>query len=411
MSKKPLVDLMLDSGAFSAWNQNTTIDLGSYIDYVHSAEGLLFSHVNLDVLPPRKRVEVKDPRTGKVVRIEWTQESGRGQADVEEGARKSYENLQIMKKEGLAPLPVFHQGENLKWLERMLKDGEPYIGFSARKDLPASVVRTWLDQLFSIVTDVEGRPLIKTHGFGITKPAFLLRYPWYTVDSTTWSLSAGYGKIFVPVYVNGKPDYRQSPINIITSGVTQGNPGAERRQFQGLGPLQQEAVLKFLNEEVGITLEEARYGTTHRRKAILRYYQGLCSHLKDVRFREEHRVSRPFGHAPIDLGKRKGQGGWNLILMYATSLSREWAALMNEVGAHTRLLSYYEMKEKDLAVLREFVTTGIYGEYVKKPPRRRYNSEGYRNFRSLGLVKRLGEPIDEPGRASKKTRDRQPRAR
>jgi hypothetical protein len=50
-----------------------------------------------------------------------------------------------MKDAGLKPLPVFHHGEHFSWLERMLADGESYIGISTAKNLPDLVQRRWLD--------------------------------------------------------------------------------------------------------------------------------------------------------------------------------------------------------------------------------------------------------------------------
>src|SRR5260221_8934511 len=115
MGAKKKVQLMLDSGAFSAWNRGEEINIKEYIAYVKRNQHLLHSHVNLDVIPG-----VHGQR--------------RATDDVESSAKQSYDNLQIMKAAELRPIPVFHHGESLTWLERLLKDGEPYIGLSASKD-------------------------------------------------------------------------------------------------------------------------------------------------------------------------------------------------------------------------------------------------------------------------------------
>ena len=67
-------------------------------------------YVNLDSIPAKKTLEAR-----------------------EAAARQSYKNQQVMKEAGLHPIPVFHQGENWLWLEKMLKDGEtPGAGASAQ---------------------------------------------------------------------------------------------------------------------------------------------------------------------------------------------------------------------------------------------------------------------------------------
>jgi hypothetical protein len=40
----------------------------------------------------------------------------------------------------------------------------------------------WLNRL----TDPDGTPKVKVHGFGLTNIQLLFRYPWYSVDSTSW---------------------------------------------------------------------------------------------------------------------------------------------------------------------------------------------------------------------------------
>jgi hypothetical protein len=362
------VDLMLDSGAFSAWNQGDTIDLKGYIRYLKENYRYLFSYVNLDVLAPGE-------------------ERYRTHAEVEKAANQSYANQVKMKEAGLKPIPVYHQGESLYHLERMLKDGEQYIGISCRKDLMAAEQCKWLDSVFSFMSDADGKPLVKTHGFGITRPGFLFRYPWYTVDSTTWSLSPGYGQIIVPVYDSeGAPDLTRPPQRCVISGVMHKTVSSQKKQFEAMGERQQEAVRRWLEDEVGISITEARYGTNMRRRAVLIYYIMLCKALRDIRYIGPRATI--FGKDHFDIRKLKATEPFNLSVFYATSLSREWSALMNDVGARTRLLSYYELKDRDNEVLQTYVLTGSNGEYVPSAIKRDWK-EAYRNRRRLALYYRI----------------------
>jgi hypothetical protein len=50
----PKITLMIDSGAFSAWNSGGSVDLKQYISFLKQHGHLLFSYASLDVLPAGK---------------------------------------------------------------------------------------------------------------------------------------------------------------------------------------------------------------------------------------------------------------------------------------------------------------------------------------------------------------------
>lgn len=368
--KKLLIKLMLDSGVFTAWNRNETLDLKRYIAYIKEHEQYLFSYVNMDVIPGTHGVK-------------------RTQRELDDSAKRGYANLQKMKDAGLRPIPVFHQGEKFDTLERMLKDGETYMGISTAKDIWASEQRSWLDTVFSVVTDKTGKPLIKTHGFGITNPKLLFRYPWYTCDSTTWSLTPGYGQIIVPLYRKGKPDYSLPPLRVIMSGLTHQSSSNQKRQFHAMGKMAQDSIRTFLEVECGMSVGKARYGTTLRRKCVLIYYLRFVEALPAVVFRDRHPgIMGDINLKQSDIHKVTVPP---FELMYATSLNREWSVLMNDVAANTRLLSYYELKDRPSSDLVDFVTKGLCGhpEYVKRVPKMDWDNPSYLNFRRLALLNRM----------------------
>lgn len=272
------IRLMLDSGAFSAWNRKEHIDIDKYIKFVKKNRKFIDTYVNMDVIPVN-----------------------RSQKEVEISASKSYENLQYMKTKGLNPIPVFHQGERFYWLKKLVDDGESYIGLSTYKQLWVKDHVKWLDEVFTMLTDDAGRPLVKTHGFGVMSFRILTRYPWETVDSTTWSLSPSYGKIFVPPYVGGKPDYTCQPIVVVISGVLQASTvywegklrkikANQKRQFDLSSPIVQDYTRRFLEEECGLSVAQARYDDDARRRAVLTYFNKFQENMKVVRFR--HRRQR-----------------------------------------------------------------------------------------------------------------------
>lgn len=382
-----LVKLFLDSGAFGAWSRGKEIDVRDYIRYIKENEKFIWHYVNLDVIP------------GKFGHRD------NSQAEIERSAQGSYKNQQKMKDKDLSPIPVFHQGERMHWLERYLADGEGYIGLSANKFVRIDEQRKWLDMCFNILCDKEGRPLVKTHGFALTAFRLLTSYPWYTVDSTTWSLTPGYGQIIIPAYIKGKFDYLHEPVRIAISGVTHKSVSSQKKQFENLGEAQRAAVTKFLRETVGVDITQTRYGTNERRKAMLMYYINLCKALRAVKFTGARaRIFGPDHH--IDTSKMKALPPFNLTLTLATSLNREWSELMTSVGANCRLLSYWEMQSRDNDVLQQYVKEGTHGKYQRARMRPDW-SETYLNRRRLALhsrVRTYGSEGDEEQKPNARVR-------
>lgn len=362
--QKHKVRLLLDSGEFSAWRRNTSVDLDRYIAYCQENKDYLFAYVSVDKIPGKFGAK-------------------KTQREVEESAKIGYDNLEKMWKAGLNPIPVFHQGERWYWLEKMLADKVQYIGISSSKDLWANEQQKWLDQVFTLLTNAKGEPLVKTHGFGITRPAFIFRYPFFSCDSTAWSLAPGYGSVLIPRLGRGDiPQYLVQPTKIVLSGVKHKSPSSQKKQFEGLAPVYQKAVNKFLHELAELTVGEVRYGTNFRRECMLLYYRHLGEALAKVRFKER---TNSLLYQFKDLDKKPDHFD-HLHIMFATNLNKEWSEMMNALGCEDRLLSYWEMKDKPSKVLQAYVKNGTHEAYDKQPPSPKWRSEGYRNYRRLKLL-------------------------
>ena len=176
------ISLIMDSGAFSAWTKKIIIDLDEYIKF--SLENIEYIDyvVNLDVIP------------GHPGHKNITEQMK------EESAAKGYDNYYYMLKKGIPKeklIHVFHMGENLKWLKQMV-DEIPYIGLSPANDRRTPEKIKWLDSCMPICCDEKGMPKVKFHGFAVTALPIMLRYPWYSVDSTTWVIHGRNGSIIMP---------------------------------------------------------------------------------------------------------------------------------------------------------------------------------------------------------------------
>jgi hypothetical protein len=171
-TKRPELDIFVDSGAFTVWKQGTQIALSDYIAFARSLRGkarCTLTFAALDVIagsfsgpPPNER-------------------------DFEEASAKGWANYSIMAKEnGIKCLPTFHQGDPFYWLEKMAHETD-HIALSPRKVGKTSAQKMrWLNDCFR---KIDGWGLLfklKTHGLGVASPVFMERYPFYSVDSTAW---------------------------------------------------------------------------------------------------------------------------------------------------------------------------------------------------------------------------------
>jgi len=154
-------NIFFDSGAFSAFSRGLKISLQEYIDFIHKNKDKITVYASLDVIG---------------------------------NEYESWKNYKEMRKQGLNPLPAFHKGEHLKWIEKYLKYTD-YIGLGGIAKSPRKKKKLFLDKVFTQYPNVSK---VKFHGYGITDKTLMQRYPWYTVDSTSATLSSGMGSIITP---------------------------------------------------------------------------------------------------------------------------------------------------------------------------------------------------------------------
>lgn len=119
-----------------------------------------------------------------------------------------------LEAKGLSPLPVFHPGEDIRWLKKYM-DSYDYIGIGGLgQEWHKTQYHDFADRAFCLLCDEKGFPKWKTHGFAMTSFDLIYRYPWYSVDSTTWIMKAAMGSFIMPQFRNGIWDYSIPPIDI-----------------------------------------------------------------------------------------------------------------------------------------------------------------------------------------------------
>ena len=213
---KNKVDLFLDSGAFSAWSQGQEIDIYKYIDFIKENESVITLYSNLDVIG---------------------------------SSEGTWKNQMIMENAGIKPVPVFHYGENIKWLKRILARGYDYISLGGMVPISTKELIPWLDMLWSnYLTDEKGFPIVKVHGFGLTSLVLMLRYPWYSVDSTSWVVTGRMGSIYIPRYKSGKWIYDENSWKIAVSNKSP-NKKEAGQHYDTMSPINQRLIIDYLNDK------------------------------------------------------------------------------------------------------------------------------------------------------------------
>lgn len=118
--------------------------------------------------------------------------------DIINNPAESWKITEYMESCGLSPMPVFHNGEEIYWLERMVEKYE-YIGISGLgQDITKSKFQLFGDSVFKVVCDKNGKPKCKIHGFAMGTPEIIKQYPWYSMDQSTWTHMSRVGSLLVP---------------------------------------------------------------------------------------------------------------------------------------------------------------------------------------------------------------------
>lgn len=163
--RKDGVKVFLDSGAFSSFSLGVDVSIEAYAEFVREHQDIIEMASVLDA--------IGDP-VG------------------------TYHNQNTLEKLGAEVLPCFHFGEPLDLCEYYVNN-YPYITIGGMVPIPNNKLEPWLDEIWDrVLTDKDGYSRIKIHGFGLTARKLMLKYPWYSVDSSSWVQVAANGGIVLP---------------------------------------------------------------------------------------------------------------------------------------------------------------------------------------------------------------------
>lgn len=233
--------MLLDSGAFTAWNAGQETHLEEVIESYSKFEemaGDLFDEIwmiNLDKIPGERG---RDPTP----------------QELDEAIRISDENYKVLvDKFGSRILPVFHQGEDMDRLVEVAEMSD-YICVSPRNDLPEAMRKDWSQEMHQLLNDRYGFQAKRTHGLATTGNSMIHDVPWYSIDSAAWILHAGYGK--VDVFWPDVHDRRSRYRNYFVS-YEGGKQRLDKQHIDTLLPADRQTVIEVI-ESYGFKLEEVQ---------------------------------------------------------------------------------------------------------------------------------------------------------
>jgi hypothetical protein len=151
--------------------------------------------------------------------------------------KESYENWEKLRSLGVTTIPVHHLGDDETYLKKYL-DKTDYIGIGAVAKLTTNERLRGLDYVFKeYLMNKQGDPTYRTHGLGLTSADIMLRYPWYSVDSSMSASVAVFGSILLPTFTpNGYVYDRFTPITVSNQSIhkTSGFNGVAASRHRGV---------------------------------------------------------------------------------------------------------------------------------------------------------------------------------
>lgn len=154
LMKNPKIELIIDSGAFTALNAGKEIDLREYMDFLKQYQSRLFGYFALDKLG--------DPATTE-------------------------KNFEIMMSQGLKPIPIHVRGDDRKRMDYLFQHSD-WVGCGGfRRPQRGPAPKTYIMEKMRWAS---GR---NVHWLGYTTSAMLKTFKPYSCDCSSWHMPLKYG--------------------------------------------------------------------------------------------------------------------------------------------------------------------------------------------------------------------------
>lgn len=162
------IDMLLDSWAFTAFTQNKNIDIYEYIKFLKAYKHKFTIYAWLDIIWD----------------AEWT-----------------LKNQKILDKEWLNAFPTYHLWSPVKYFHEIVEKYDYiWLWWMVPHSTNPKKIEAFLDYCFSYIKKKWLKT--KVHWWWMTNPRLMLKYPFYSVDSTAWLTPWKFNRI--PFFKNWK---------------------------------------------------------------------------------------------------------------------------------------------------------------------------------------------------------------
>lgn len=241
--------LFMDSGAFSMFTLGVEVDLDKYGDYLHRSADYIEVASNVDAIGAGREAD-------------------------------SYANQKYLEslKCPMPVCPVHHARDDDKWLVKYLDEGYDYIFLGGMVPESTPYLKDWLDHIWDKYLALpDGTARVKIHGFGLTTLELMERYPWYSVDSTSWVQIGMFGGLYFPV--GGR---------IRTLSISRKSPATKQfdKSFWSLDAVSRAAAEKYIRDR-GFDPEQLSESYGMRDKWNIRFFREYMETLKPTYQRKQ----------------------------------------------------------------------------------------------------------------------------
>jgi hypothetical protein len=236
--------IFMDSGAFSMFTLGSTVNLDAYARFMSTRSDYIEVASNVDAIGAGKEQE-------------------------------SYDNQKYLEslKLPVPVCPVHHARDRDEWLVKYLDEGYEYLFLGGMVPETTGYLIDWLDHIWDkYLANPDGTARIKIHGFGLTTFELMDRYPWFSVDSTSWVMISMFGNILMNV--GGKP-------RAVSFSEKSPTTKQEGKSFWSLDAATQDHLRAVLAEE-GFKPEELAINYGMRDKWNIRFFRRYMSKPRPV---------------------------------------------------------------------------------------------------------------------------------
>ena len=150
---------------------------------------------------------------------------------------------------------------------KYIDEGYDYIFIGGMVPETTQWLKQWLDDLFHrYLTNSDGTARIKLHGFGLTDQTLMFRYPWHSVDSTSWVMTGVFGSCIFWT--------EQGVRKIIFSEQSPQTKKINGWHYNNLPVIQQKQVDKWL-EQYGVTAQQCSEHYSYRDAVNAAVFQNM----------------------------------------------------------------------------------------------------------------------------------------